>query len=236
VRSVLAEYKVHNADVHMRGDYDLDDLVDVIEGSRVYVPAIYVINKIDQASVECSGVARRHRACTVRRALAIVPSSTRRRAPTTPPLRGAFSGLPGYRTSRSPRPTSLLPPPPLQITLEELNVLDRLPHYCPVCAYHEWNLDGLVEMMWQYLDLVRIYTKPKVRQGCRGISPWTWSASAPSPEQLAALACLPVPARTPAYAPWIRASPAAPYVPLPPAGQAARLQRACHRPRQTLHG
>lgn len=36
-----------------------------------------------------------------------------------------------------------------QITLEELNVLDKLPHYCPVCAYHEWNLDGLVEMTWQ---------------------------------------------------------------------------------------
>ncbi len=26
---------------------------------------------------------------------------------------------------------------PLQITIEELNVLDKLPHYCPVCAYHE---------------------------------------------------------------------------------------------------
>jgi ribosome-interacting GTPase 1 len=24
-----------------------------------------------------------------------------------------------------------------------------------VCAYHEWNLDGLVEMVWEYLDLVR---------------------------------------------------------------------------------
>jgi ribosome-interacting GTPase 1 len=40
-----------------------------------------------------------------------------------------------------------------QITLEELNVLDKLPHYCPVCAYHEWNLDGLVEMTWQYAPL-----------------------------------------------------------------------------------
>ena len=39
----------------------------------------------------------------------------------------------------------------------------RLPHYCPVCAYHDWNLDGLVEMAWEYLDLLRIYTKPKVR-------------------------------------------------------------------------
>jgi ribosome-interacting GTPase 1 len=57
---------VHNADIHLAEDYDVDDLVDVIEGSRVYVPAIYVVNKIDQ------------------------------------------------------------------ITLEELEVMDKLPHYCPV--------------------------------------------------------------------------------------------------------
>lgn len=95
VKSVLAEYRIHNADVHLRGDYDIDDLVDVIEGSRIYIPCIYAINKIDQ------------------------------------------------------------------ITLEELNVISKLPHYCPVCAYMEWNLDGLIEMIWQYLDLVRVYTKPK---------------------------------------------------------------------------
>ena len=71
--------------------------VDVIEGSRIYMPAIYVINKIDQ------------------------------------------------------------------ITLEELNVISKLPHYCPVCAYLEWNLDGLVDLIWEYLDLIRVYTKPKVR-------------------------------------------------------------------------
>lgn len=33
--------------------------------------------------------------------------------------------------------------------------MDRLPHYCPICAYLEWNLDGLVEMCWDYLDMVR---------------------------------------------------------------------------------
>ena len=32
----------------MKEDCDVDDLVDVIEGSRVYIPCIYVINKIDQ--------------------------------------------------------------------------------------------------------------------------------------------------------------------------------------------
>ena len=52
VKSVCSEYKIHNADVHMRDDCDVDDLVDVIEGSRVYIPCIYVINKIDQITLE----------------------------------------------------------------------------------------------------------------------------------------------------------------------------------------
>lgn len=95
VKSVLSEYRIHNADVHLKQDYEVDDLIDVIEGSRIYIPCIYAVNKIDQ------------------------------------------------------------------ITIEELNVLDKLPHYCPVCAYHEWNLTGLVEMIYSYLSLVRIYTKPK---------------------------------------------------------------------------
>eukprot|EP00210_Caulerpa_lentillifera_P004281 g4084.t1 len=95
VKAVCSEYRIHNADFYCKEDCEIDDIVDVIEGSRVYIPVIYVINKIDQ------------------------------------------------------------------ITLEELNVLDKLPHYCPICAYHEWNLDGLVEMIWEYLDLVRVYTKPK---------------------------------------------------------------------------
>lgn len=95
VKAVCSEYKIHNADIHLKEDCDVDDLVDCIEGSRVYIPCIYVLNKIDQ------------------------------------------------------------------ITMEELNVIDKLPHYCPVCAYHEWNLDGLVEMIWEYIDVLRIYTKPK---------------------------------------------------------------------------
>lgn len=31
----------------------------------------------------------------------------------------------------------------------------------PISAHLEWNLDELVEKMWEYLDLLRIYTKPK---------------------------------------------------------------------------
>ncbi|KAG1681605.1 hypothetical protein FOA52_014113 [Chlamydomonas sp. UWO 241] len=115
-KAVCAEYRIFNADIFMAEDYEIDDLVDVIEGSRVYIPAIYAVNKIDQ----CVAVP--------------LPCALMKR-------------LPG----------GALP----QITLEELNVMDRLPHYCPICAFHEWNLDGLVEMCWDYLDLVRVYTKPK---------------------------------------------------------------------------
>nr|GMC63082.1 developmentally-regulated G-protein 3 [Ipomoea batatas] len=95
VKAICSEYRIHNADIHLRYDATADDLIDVIEGSRVYIPCIYVVNKIDQ------------------------------------------------------------------ITLEELEILDKLPHYCPISAHLEWNLDGLLEKIWEYLNLTRIYTKPK---------------------------------------------------------------------------
>lgn len=66
VKAICSEYRIHNADITLRYDATADDLIDVIEGSRVYIPCIYVVNKIDQ------------------------------------------------------------------ITLEELEILDKLPHYCPI--------------------------------------------------------------------------------------------------------
>ena len=38
VKSVLSEYRIHNADVHLKQDYEVDDLIDAIEGSRIYIP------------------------------------------------------------------------------------------------------------------------------------------------------------------------------------------------------
>eukprot|EP01117_Protostelium_nocturnum_P010297 TRINITY_DN3700_c0_g1_i5.p1 TRINITY_DN3700_c0_g1~~TRINITY_DN3700_c0_g1_i5.p1 ORF type:complete len:368 (-),score=163.58 TRINITY_DN3700_c0_g1_i5:55-1158(-) len=95
VKAVLAEYKIHNADINLRQDVTVDELIDVIEGNRVYIPCLYVLNKIDQ------------------------------------------------------------------LTVEELNLLDKIPHYVPISAGLEWNLDELLDKIWEYLDLVRIYTKPK---------------------------------------------------------------------------
>lgn len=48
-----------------------------------------------------------------------------------------------------------------EITMEELEIISQIPHYIPICAYKEWNLDDLIEKCWEYLDLIRVYTKPK---------------------------------------------------------------------------
>jgi len=95
VKSILGEYRICNADVVLREDASVDDLIDVIEGNRVYIPVIYVLNKIDQ------------------------------------------------------------------ISIEELEIIHKVPHCVPISAHHKWNFDDLLEKIWEYLALVRIYTKPK---------------------------------------------------------------------------
>ena len=52
VKAILSEYKIHNANVTLRMDATDEDLIDTIEGNRVYMPCIYVLNKIDQISIE----------------------------------------------------------------------------------------------------------------------------------------------------------------------------------------
>ncbi|VDN15368.1 unnamed protein product [Dibothriocephalus latus] len=95
VQTILTEYKIHNADITFKCDATAEDLIDIIEGNRVYIPCIYVLNKIDQ------------------------------------------------------------------ISIEELDVICKVPHCVPISAHHKWNFDDLLEMMWEYLSLIRIYTKPK---------------------------------------------------------------------------
>lgn len=53
VKAVLGEYRISSADVAFRCDATIDDLIDVIEAqNRRYIPAIYVLNKIDSISIE----------------------------------------------------------------------------------------------------------------------------------------------------------------------------------------
>lgn len=41
-----------NCDVAFRCDPTIDEFIDVVEGGRVYIPVVYVLNKIDAISIE----------------------------------------------------------------------------------------------------------------------------------------------------------------------------------------
>ncbi|ORY92849.1 P-loop containing nucleoside triphosphate hydrolase protein [Leucosporidium creatinivorum] len=98
VKAVLSEYKMSNCDVAFRCDPTIDEFIDVVEGGRVYIPVVYVLNKIDA------------------------------------------------------------------ISIEELDLLYKIPNSVPISAREWLNVDELIETMWDRLDLVRIYTKPKGKQ------------------------------------------------------------------------
>jgi len=95
-KQILGEYKIHCADIVLsEPNLTVDQLIDAIEGNRNYIPCIYVLNKIDQ------------------------------------------------------------------ISIEELDLVYKVPNAVPISAHHKWNFDDLLEKMWDMLKLTRIYTKPK---------------------------------------------------------------------------
>ena len=96
IKAIAKEYRLMNADISLSCDANEDELIDAIEGNRKYIPCIYVLNKIDQ------------------------------------------------------------------ISMQELDILDKIPHYVPIAGMLGWNFDELLETIWEYQDLIRIYTKPKV--------------------------------------------------------------------------
>ncbi|RHZ59746.1 GTP-binding protein RBG1 [Aspergillus thermomutatus] len=98
IKAVMNEYKISSADISIRCDATIDDLIDVLEAkSRSYIPVIYALNKIDS------------------------------------------------------------------ISIEELDLLYRIPNAVPISSEHGWNIDELLEQMWEKLNLRRVYTKPKGR-------------------------------------------------------------------------
>jgi len=52
IRTILAGYKLHNCDVMIREDITIDEFIDVLIGTRKYIPCLYVYNKIDAISLE----------------------------------------------------------------------------------------------------------------------------------------------------------------------------------------
>ncbi|KAK7679296.1 GTP-binding protein rbg1 [Cerrena zonata] len=54
-------------------------------------------------------------------------------------------------------------------SVEELDLLYKIPNAIPISSGQGWNLDDLLQMMWDKLKLVRVYTKPKVEDFCNSI-------------------------------------------------------------------
>jgi small GTP-binding protein len=52
IRSILAENKIMNADVLIRGKITQDDFIDAMFANRVYVPAFIAVNKVDLVDEE----------------------------------------------------------------------------------------------------------------------------------------------------------------------------------------
>jgi len=45
--------------------------------------------------------------------------------------------------------------------IEELDILDRLENVVPISSQHQWNLEELMEEIWERCNMLRVYTKPK---------------------------------------------------------------------------
>ena len=53
IKAVCSEYRLNSCSISVhQPDATIEDFIDVIEGNRVYVPAICVLNKIDAISIE----------------------------------------------------------------------------------------------------------------------------------------------------------------------------------------
>lgn len=48
-----------------------------------------------------------------------------------------------------------------EMFLEDLETLARRPHSVLISAHERINLEGLLDKIWEILDLVRVYTKKK---------------------------------------------------------------------------
>ena len=98
VKAVCKEYKLLNAQIIFKDDYEIDDLIDTLEGNRHYVKGLFVYNKIDM------------------------------------------------------------------IYMEDVIELANQPHSVVLSANKNLGNEYFLEKLWDYLGLVRVYTKKKGEQ------------------------------------------------------------------------
>lgn len=95
IEALLQSYKLHNCDVVIREDVNVDELIDCIEGNRRYMPCLFAYNKVDNLSIE------------------------------------------------------------------ELDAIASDPHHVVLSVKQNLNMEFTIERLWETLNMIRIYTKPK---------------------------------------------------------------------------
>jgi len=50
IKSILKEIRINNAEVLIRSKIDEDQLIDIVESNKIYIPSLVVLNKIDTVS------------------------------------------------------------------------------------------------------------------------------------------------------------------------------------------
>ena len=98
VKAVCKEYRINNCQVTFKDDYEIDDLIDTLEGNRRYIKGLFVYNKIDN------------------------------------------------------------------VCMEDVEELANLPDSVVLSANKGYGNEYFLEKIWEYLGLVRIYTKKKGEQ------------------------------------------------------------------------
>lgn len=139
VAAICKEYRIHNADVHLR----CDATVDQVGGWLV----VWFGVGVGFGRCGWGGYV-----CEVRFNSFLHP---RPPVPTHAQLIDVIEG------NRKYMPAVYVLNKIDQITIEELDIIARLPHCVPISAAHGWNLDELIDKVWDECKMIRIYTKPK---------------------------------------------------------------------------
>jgi len=95
VRDILNMHKIHNADVLFRGNYSIDDFIDIVTPNRKYLPCLYCVNKCDT------------------------------------------------------------------ISINQIDLYAHSKHTVVISCRNKLNLDYMLSCLWEHLDFIRIFTKPK---------------------------------------------------------------------------
>lgn len=153
VKAVLSEYRIHNADISFKEDSTIDDLIDVVEVCTV---------SDDDFDMDIN--------ITIDRATGKYDASTL----------GVSYPLTTWRSIYIPCIYVLNKID--QISIEELDLIYKIPNAVPICAHHEWNFDELLETMWEVGSIQWWWRRLRYWLGCLeiGSGPCVYQAKGPS--------------------------------------------------------